>query len=790
MADFPDFFRTATGREPYAYQREFATALKLPDLLEAPTGSGKTATAVLGWLWRRRHGSLEQRAEAGRRLVFCLPMRTLVEQTERAATSWRRNLGLDHEVGVHLLLGGAVDDAWAEHPDRDAILIGTQDQLLSRALMRGYAMSRFLWPVHFALLNSDCTWIMDEVQLMGVGASTAAQLQAFREQLGVAGMLKTVWMTATLAEGRLRTVDVRRQYSRQPFVSDDPPLKARLHAKKVLSKADATSGKKGTLDALAREIAAAHVPGTLTLVVMNRVQRAQELRALLALQATVEATALIHSRFRPADRRRVQEVALSGSFAGVLVATQAIEAGVDISAKTLFTELAPWPSLVQRFGRLNRGAEHESARAVWVDLDTNDAEQCLPYDMNALVAARSRLLALSDVSPSALASVAQDPEQPTLPVVRRKDLLELFDTEPDLAGHDIDVSRYIRATDDRDVQLAWRSLGEEPPSPDAPDLYRDELCSVPIHELKKLAKNHDLWRFDSLKRKWVKVDRPFPGLACVADVSLGGYSEELGYTRDPDDVPNPVAVVGAPPDSDPADPLTYGASAYVPLVVHAEDTAQEMQRLLGELRPLVSGYVDDRTLLDAARWHDAGKTHAAFQTMLVAGLPPHDPRRQGGPWAKSDGQYVARNARRFFRHELASALAWLAQGHSDLGGYLVAAHHGKVRVTLRARPGEEPPPGENRRFAHGVYEGDQLPETDLGSGMVMSAQTLSLACMELGGAGVQRSWSDRMLRLLQDLGPFRLAYLEMLVRVADWRASRKRAAAPSQLNEEVANVAD
>ena len=54
---FEQFFLRATGTAPYAYQRTFAGDSILPDLLEAPTGAGKTATAVLGWLWRRRHGT-------------------------------------------------------------------------------------------------------------------------------------------------------------------------------------------------------------------------------------------------------------------------------------------------------------------------------------------------------------------------------------------------------------------------------------------------------------------------------------------------------------------------------------------------------------------------------------------------------------------------------------------------------------------------------------------------------------------------------------------------------------
>ena len=280
--NFIDFFQTATGRPPYGFQVAFATATSFPDLLEAPTGSGKTATAVLGWLWRRLHGSEGQRTEAGRRLVFCLPMRTLVEQTERAALAWRDRLGLQDALGVHVLLGGRVDDAWDEHPEHDAILIGTQDQLLSRALMRGYAMSRYRWPVHFALLNNDCTWVMDEVQLMGVGASTAAQLQAFRERLATAGSVRTVWMTATLAEDRLRTVDVARAFVRQPFHANEPPLLQRLQARKTLTRANASIAKKGSLTALAKEVAAAHEPGTRTLVIVNRVARAQDLRALLA----------------------------------------------------------------------------------------------------------------------------------------------------------------------------------------------------------------------------------------------------------------------------------------------------------------------------------------------------------------------------------------------------------------------------------------------------------------------------------------------------------------------------
>ena len=62
-------------------------------------------------------------------------------------------------------MGGEEKTDWDIYPEREAILIGTQDMLLSRALNRGYGMSRYRWPMHFGLLNNDALWVMDETQL-------------------------------------------------------------------------------------------------------------------------------------------------------------------------------------------------------------------------------------------------------------------------------------------------------------------------------------------------------------------------------------------------------------------------------------------------------------------------------------------------------------------------------------------------------------------------------------------------------------------------------------------------
>ena len=139
-------------------------------------------------------------------------MRVLVEQTksevrsalERLATS----LGTERtptaaRLGVHLLMGGADAGQWHLYPERDAVLIGTQDMLLSRAMNRGYASPRARWPMEFGLLSQDALWVMDEVQLMGRGAcyvraaSGVPQPGTEKRKSGF-GPVSQWWMSATL----------------------------------------------------------------------------------------------------------------------------------------------------------------------------------------------------------------------------------------------------------------------------------------------------------------------------------------------------------------------------------------------------------------------------------------------------------------------------------------------------------------------------------------------------------------------------------------------------------------
>lgn len=799
--EYGEFFKQATGCEPFFYQIEMARGGEFPSLLEAPTGMGKTAAAILGWVWRRQYADPGIRAATPRRLVYCLPMRVLVEQTRTCAVTWLSRLGIlggmaefvdgdggqklsynpwagddaSDKIRVHLLMGGDVDRDWDMYPERDAILIGTQDLLLSRALNRGYALSRFRWPVQFGLINNDCLWVMDEIQLMGNGLATSTQLQAFRRKFSTTACVRSLWMSATLHEDWLKTVDFDSSQDAPgrltPKAEDrnSTIFRKRYEASKPISRATfevAEDGREMAL--LAEEV---HTPGTRTLIVVNTVKRSQavyqELKKLKGRkQSGLSADlVLLHSRFRPKEREYAltRLLATPGEHGTIAVCTQVVEAGVDISARMLITELAPWPSLVQRFGRCNRYGEYDQASIIWIpyaNLDDGRKLNSAPYGADELRIAAVRLKDLADAGPQSLPPVS-DPLEFSH-VLRRKDIIELFDTTPDLAGADIDVSRFIREGDEHDVQVFWRDIPEAGPGPGEKGPGRDELCSVPIN--KDLKDKERFWRWDHLENRWSPLNQNalYPGLVLMLAMNQGGYNPELGWTGK-EKTTDPVDHAASPePESYDGD----GDSSAGSWQTIAEHTDLVVHRLNWLLKEGIDGLRDQElaALMDAARWHDAGKAHDQFQ-QAIQNAPV------SGLWGKSATR-MKPYKRRGFRHELASALAMLAHGMPDLAAYLAAAHHGKVRLSIRSLPHEIHPSQPGVRFARGIREKEILPEAELGGGISSPETTLCLSYMEMGDDPLTGpSWLARMLTVRDAHGPFRLAFLEALLRIADWHAS-------------------
>jgi CRISPR-associated endonuclease/helicase Cas3 len=905
-ARFRSFFCIATGFAPYEWQVKVAIE-GLPGVLPVPTGLGKTEGVALAWAWRLAAG-----ADEPRHLVYCLPMRTLVGQTvERLhkyfeALKEKRSL----EVCVYQLMGGAIDEEWARWPDKPWVLVGTQDQLLSRALNRGYVMSRFEWPVHFGLLNNDCRWVVDELQLMGPGLWTTAQLDWMRQKrFPCVKPCRTTWMSATVGSRFLATTDRTRDgladmcpihlpIDRDPH----PEMKLRRAAKRAVEWL--TSGTDA-----ASEVKQKHQRGTLSLVICNTVDMA---RTVFSALPDSPPKILLTSRFRREDReeheRRLLEFEAKRRAAErerdkedrledrgkpipdddglVCVSTQVVEAGVDISAQQLWSELAPWPSVIQRLGRLNRDGRNNEAKAWFWETPERDPgkkrqERIGPYDAEDVERGKKLVDALISLSNKPFAEAVKDLEQqraedvkkalqPKLaPLPRALDVHGLFSTERDVHGGFTDVSAFVRGTDpDADLTVFWRDWeGAAPPRGDdldGPPLgVQNEGCAVPFFRLRDAlkARRAVAWTWNDEEDAWERVasDDLRPGMVIMLHRDVGGYNARLGWTGEKGDVLDdvPRAGRGRALRDDERTEAGYWAS----LDTHLGDARSEAERLCAALGLDDEDQMFSRirtAIIEGAALHDLGKAHPQWQQALpaVSALP-------GGPWAKcprvlavdvkasetesaraelsnrlsgalalpDEKRRSGRKERvrlrwavaeklkrqtieelkgiggvrwaghvRFhpgMRHEAASALAmWRRYREGDaaypaLAVYLAAAHHGKVRTVLRATTD-----GGDDVFG--------VPRDPDALDLSAARWPLDFSVAKDGAEGEWREdgfiltghgWTGLVADLLgpwraddetevgvlprrepRRLGPFVLAYLEALVRVADWRASERPSA--------------
>ncbi len=360
MKIFENFFLDATGYSPHGYQTRLAQD-GLPPVVQAATGTGKTGI-VLAWLWQRFHGPDPEGTP--RRLIYALPQRSLVEQVSAEVRNWLDRLGLQRDVSLHLVMGGDASTQWQWRQDmhQAAIVIGTIDSLVSKALNRGYGIGRATYPIDFALVTNGAHWVIDEIQLCPESTTTLRQLAAFAQSLGTAEPFGLTCMSATVPESLIRTVDNPR-LTADDVVTIAPEervgeLAVRLDASRMVRR---LAAQPGGYKEIAAFVAERHRPGTLTLVVLNTVDAAR--RVYAALPAGDAERTLIHSRFRGHERAALASWVASkpGVSGHIVVATQVVEAGLDLNAALLVTEAAPWPSVVQRAGRCNRTGRIDDA---------------------------------------------------------------------------------------------------------------------------------------------------------------------------------------------------------------------------------------------------------------------------------------------------------------------------------------------------------------------------------------------------------------------------------------------
>lgn len=91
--------------------------------------------------------------------------------------------------------------------------------------------------------------------------------------------------------------------------------------------------------------------GRQVIICVNNVNTSQEIYKMFKDNYSCK---LIHGRFNTRDREKAEQGLKNNQ---LLIGTQAIEVSLDISYDVLYTEIAPYDALLQRFGRINRRGE-------------------------------------------------------------------------------------------------------------------------------------------------------------------------------------------------------------------------------------------------------------------------------------------------------------------------------------------------------------------------------------------------------------------------------------------------
>lgn len=360
--------RTAIARE--VCRTWLAERQRMLFSLTAPTGSGKTL-AIFHAALQVRAALAEQQGYAPR-LIYCLPFTSVIEQNyavfsrvlHEAGYPEQENLLLKH----HHLVDGRYRTQDQEHAPDGAGQLLTETWQSEIVVTTFHQLLHSLLSAHNADLKragqlSGSLILLDEVQALPL-----RYWQALREiflRLGPTLGARCVLLTAT------RPLILRQQDACELLPSHAEHFQALervylyTHHRQTLS-----------LEVFATQLIEqlSQQPCS-TLVILNRRRSVRELFERLYAEPACAKFKLIAlstdftARDRRARIRLIQRLQRQGQLC-VVIATQLVEAGVDISFPVVHRDLAPLDALVQSAGRCNRHASAQLGEVhLWQLLD-------------------------------------------------------------------------------------------------------------------------------------------------------------------------------------------------------------------------------------------------------------------------------------------------------------------------------------------------------------------------------------------------------------------------------------
>ena len=834
---FDSAFEALTGRQPFPWQQRlyedwFARG-DVPDSCHLPTGLGKTSVIAI-WLIALANG-----ARVPRRLVYVVNRRTVVDQTTEEATKLRENapkIGIQ-DLAISTLRGQFADNReWAADPCRPAIISGTVDMIGSRLLFSGYGLSLRTKPLHAGFLGQDALIVHDEAHLEPAFQELLIAIQK-EQQHGRSKdflPLRVMELSATRREQNGDGEHIRSFALTQEDHAHEV-VKQRIRAKKELHLIPQSDSKVGVQIAKIA-IERFRESGRAVLIFVRTIDDVKSVTDALGKAKQPFEQLIGPMRGWEREQLLTKEVfrrflpdapVADGQRTVYLVCTSAGEVGVNLSADHAVCDLSTFDSMAQRFGRVNRFGRRTDCEIHVVhpvEFDkTKDLER-----------RRSRTLDLlrrleGDASPAALMNLPQDvfaPDTlaeatfaPPPEILQTSDILfdawALTSIRGRMPGRPL-VEPYLHGKRDDEppeTQVAWRKevaivtgslldeyspeemLEEYPLKPH--ELLADRSDRV-HNELVRLAARHPdvtVWIIDQSNQV---TTQPLAMIASkegrsriehrtiVLPDHIGGLNEHglldgsseraeldvadewkienrpmrkrdtVAHGETPKPPPGMKPVYRIPlrrpdatedEDAPPAEEWVWyvrvtqadaDARSREPckLEQHLTDAAEAAARFS---QRLPEGSDERAAVVLAARFHDLGKAREQWQRMIGNARFPDEQWAKGTRWSRIE--------RWTYRHEFGSVLDVRARPEfkalpadaQELALHLIAAHHG------RARP----------HFTPEECLDDQYDSSTIEEHIALAAR--------------------RFARLQRKYGRWGLAYLESLVRAADYAASQRAA---------------
>jgi CRISPR-associated endonuclease/helicase Cas3 len=366
-------FQTLTQFQPRNFQQQTITQILQSQsiLLRAPTGSGKTETAIAPFLIAKQLGI----STFPNKLLYIVPLRTLANslrsRTQKMIERWQATHPTVRSLVVTLQTGESPEDPRFEGD----IIFCTIDQLLSSFLSIPYSVGH-----GSANLNAGVVFasylVFDELHLLDPERSFTTTLELLRQ---VAGISPFLLMTATLSHELAQQI--------QQAIAPHSPQLITIEGSD-LQQIEGTRHRtfRPSSESLSAETILQDIQQNQrdrVIVLCNMVSQSQGLyQDLVELAQDEVEVLLLHSRFLPRDRIS-KEQALEIRFGRnwqpqekcqVLIATQVIEAGIDLTCQILHTVLCPANSLLQRAGRCARFANEHGEVRVYRTVQLSDQE--------------------------------------------------------------------------------------------------------------------------------------------------------------------------------------------------------------------------------------------------------------------------------------------------------------------------------------------------------------------------------------------------------------------------------